>query len=336
MQFLDEAKIFIKSGNGGAGCVSFRREANIPHGGPDGGNGGRGGHVIIRVDNNLNTLIDYRYKQHFKAKTGMHGMGKQRNGSKGEDVILNVPPGTQIYDDDQLTLLADMRETGQELILAEGGRGGIGNMHFKTSTNQAPRNATPGEQGVEQWVWLKLKLFCDVGLIGMPNAGKSTLLAALSRAKPKIADYPFTTLNPQLGVVYLHEQSFVMADIPGLIEGAHEGHGLGLRFLKHVERCRVLLHVIDATLEDPVEAYRMIRSELAAYSEELAARPERIALNKCDALDEMEVADIREALAEASGADVFPISGVARTGLETLTGQLYRDVTAQSETQEDI
>lgn len=326
MKFLDEAKIFIKSGNGGAGCVSFRREANMPYGGPDGGNGGRGGHIIVRAVSELNTLIDYRFQQHFKAKTGMHGMGSQRDGAKGDDVLMKVPVGTEILDGETDEVLADFTEVGQEIILARGGQGGLGNVHFKTSTNQAPRQHTPGELGVERWVWLKLKLFCDVGLLGKPNAGKSTFLAATSRARPKIADYPFTTLHPQLGVVYVDEREFVLADIPGLIEGASEGVGLGIRFLKHVERCRILLHMIDGTEEDVVENYTIIREELEAYSDILAEKPEIIALNKCDALTDEEIAEKKAALEEASGQDVVVISAAAQIGITPLLRTLLKHV----------
>ena len=318
MQFIDEARIFIKSGNGGAGCVSFRREANIPFGGPDGGNGGRGGHVTLRATRNLNTLVDYRFQQHFKAKTGMHGMGKQRDGIRGEDVTLLVPVGTQIFEEDTTTLIADLSQDGQELILAEGGRGGVGNMHFKSSINQAPRKATPGEPGVEKWIWLKLKLFCDIGLVGMPNAGKSTLLSVVSRAKPKIADYPFTTLSPQLGVVYVDEAEFIMADIPGLIEGAHEGVGLGIRFLKHIERCGAVLHLMDATQDDVAGAYTTIRHELEAYSDVLAAKHELVALNKCDALDEEAIQAKQAELGAVCGTQPYAISAISGAGIEAL------------------
>ncbi len=326
MQFLDEAKIFVRSGNGGGGCVSFRREANIPFGGPDGGNGGRGGHVLVRSTDNLNTLIDYRYKQHFKAKTGMHGMGKQRDGVKGEDVVMIVPVGTQIYDEDGFTIIADFTEDAQEFMLAKGGNGGFGNVNFKTSTNQAPRKANPGEAGEEKWIWFRLKLLCDVGLVGMPNAGKSTLLAATTRAKPKIADYPFTTLKPQLGMVYVDQAEFLMADIPGLIEGAHEGVGLGVRFLKHIERCGAILHMIDGTQENVAQSYLMIREELAQYSDVLAGKTEVIALNKCDAMSETEIAEKLAALRAASGQDVRLISAVTGEGLEQLKRLLWQIV----------
>jgi GTPase len=287
MKFLDEAKVYIRSGDGGAGSVSFRREKFIEFGGPDGGDGGRGGDVWIEAVDGLNTLIDYRYQQHFKAKTGGHGMGRDRAGANSDDVILKVPAGTQVFEEDNETLIGDLAKIGDRIRLARGGNGGFGNAHFKSSTNRAPRRANPGEVGEERWLWLRLKLIADAGLVGLPNAGKSTLLAAVSAAKPKVADYPFTTLNPQLGVVRAAGQSFVIADLPGLIEGAHEGQGLGTRFLGHVERCAVLLHLIDATADDPVAAYRTIRKELKAYGGGLAEKPEIIALNKIDAVSEL-------------------------------------------------
>ncbi|MGB1863439.1 MAG: GTPase ObgE, partial [Candidatus Puniceispirillum sp.] len=265
MKFLDQAKIYARSGHGGPGSVSFRREAHVPFGGPDGGNGGRGGDVIARAVNGLNTLIDYRYQQHFKAESGRPGAGRDRSGASGDPVIMRLPVGTQILSDDQQTVLADLTEEGQEIVLATGGAGGKGNAFFKSSTNRAPRKSQPGESGQEMWVWLRLKLIADAGLLGLPNAGKSTFLAAVSAAKPKIADYPFTTLHPNLGVVAVDAKEFVMADIPGLIEGAHEGAGLGHRFLGHVERCRVLLHLVDATADDPVAAWKILRRELKEY-----------------------------------------------------------------------
>lgn len=286
MKFLDEAKIYVRSGDGGAGCVSFRREKNVPMGGPDGGNGGRGGSIIVEAVGGLNTLIDYRYQQHFKAKTGGHGMGRDRAGANAQNVVLKVPAGTQIFEEDNETLVGDLEKVGDRVRVARGGNGGFGNAYFKSSTNRAPRRANPGEPGEERWLWLRLKLIADAGLVGLPNAGKSTLLAAVSAAKPKIADYPFTTLNPQLGVVRVAGSSFVLADIPGLIEGAHEGQGLGTRFLGHVERCAVLLHLVDATSEDPVADYRTIRKELKAYDGGLAEKPEIIALNKIDIVPE--------------------------------------------------
>ena len=284
MKFLDEAKVYIRSGDGGNGCVSFRREKFIEFGGPNGGDGGRGGDVIAQAVEGLNTLIDYRYQQHFKAKNGAAGMGKDRHGANGADVILKVPVGTQIYAQDAETLLADLAEIGQRAVLARGGNGGFGNAHFKTSTNRAPRHANPGQPGEELTIRLRLKLIADAGIVGLPNAGKSTLLASVSAAKPKIADYPFTTLHPQLGVVEIDGREFVLADIPGLIEGAHEGAGLGTRFLGHVERCRVLLHMIDGTGEDAGKAYATVRAELAAYGHGLSEKPEIVALNKSDAM----------------------------------------------------
>jgi GTPase len=284
MKFLDEAKVFIRSGNGGNGCVAFRREKFIEFGGPNGGDGGKGGDVIAAAVDGLNTLIDYRYQQHFKARNGGGGMGKDRHGANGDDVVLKVPVGTQIYDEDDGTLLADLARAGERVALARGGNGGFGNAHFKTSTNRAPRHANSGQPGEEHTIRLRLKLIADAGIIGLPNAGKSTFLAAVSAAKPKIADYPFTTLHPQLGVVKIDGREFVLADIPGLIEGAHEGAGLGDRFLGHVERCRVLLHLVDGTAEDAGDAYKTVRAELAAYGHGLCDQPEVVALNKSDAL----------------------------------------------------
>ncbi|MBN9469822.1 MULTISPECIES: GTPase ObgE [unclassified Bosea (in: a-proteobacteria)] len=284
MKFLDQAKIYVKAGNGGAGCVSFRREKFIEFGGPNGGDGGRGGDVIVECVQGLNTLIDFRFQQHFKAKTGEHGMGKDRHGANGAPVVLKVPPGTQILDEDGETLIADLTEPGQRFVLCKGGNGGFGNAYFKTATNQAPRHANPGLDGEERWVWFRLKLIADAGLVGLPNAGKSTFLATVTAAKPKIADYPFTTLHPGLGVVRIDGREMVLADIPGLIEGAHEGHGLGDRFLGHVERCRVLLHLVEGTSEHAGKAYKTVRNELAAYGEGLAEKPEIVALSKVDAL----------------------------------------------------
>jgi GTP-binding protein len=324
MKFLDEAKIFVKSGDGGAGCVSFRREKFIEFGGPDGGDGGRGGDIIVEVVPNLNTLIDYRYQQHFKARRGYHGSGANRSGPAGPTITLKVPVGTQILDEDKESVLFDLTVPGQKIVLCKGGDGGFGNAHFKTSTNQAPRQHGEGWPGEERWIWLRLKLIADAGLIGLPNAGKSTFLAATSRAKPKIADYPFTTLHPQLGVVHVNEREFVLADIPGLIEGAHEGAGLGDRFLGHVERCGVLIHLIDGTQDDVALAYKTVRHELAAYGEALAAKREVVALNKCDALSEEEIAEKLKKLARAakitkkSGNKVFAISGAAGQGITDL------------------
>jgi GTP-binding protein len=317
MKFLDQAKVYIRSGDGGAGCVSFLREKFLEFGGPNGGNGGRGGDVVALCVDGLNTLIDYRYQQHFKARTGTHGMGKNRTGANGEDVVLRVPVGTQIFEDDNETLIADMTEIGQRVVLLSGGNGGFGNAHFKTSANQAPRRANPGQPGIEKAIWLRLKLIADAGLVGMPNAGKSTFLAAVSAAKPKIADYPFTTLHPNLGVVRAGERDFVLADIPGLIEGAHEGAGIGDRFLGHVERCAVLVHLIDGTEDDVKTVYKTIRNELHAYNPELAEKPEIVVLNKIDALDESELKDKLKTLKRLShGAQVLAASGVTGQGVD--------------------
>ena len=285
MKFLDEAKIYIRSGDGGGGAVSFRREKFIEFGGPDGGDGGRGGDVWAECVEGLNTLIDYRYQQHFKAKTGVHGMGRTRTGASGEDVVLKVPAGTEILDEDGETVIADLTAVGQRVLLAKGGNGGFGNAYFTSSVNRAPRRANPGLPGQERWIWLRLKLIADAGLIGLPNAGKSTFLATVTAAKPKIADYPFTTLHPGLGVVRVDGREFVLADIPGLIEGAHEGAGLGDRFLGHVERCRVLLHLVEGTSEHAGKAYKIVREELESYGHGLADKPEIVALSKADALD---------------------------------------------------
>ncbi len=319
MKFLDQCKIFIRSGDGGGGAVSFRREKFIEYGGPDGGDGGRGGDVWIEAVEGLNTLIDYRYQQHFKAGTGVHGMGRQRSGLSGEDVVLKVPVGTQVLEDDQETLVADLDAAGARLQLARGGNGGFGNIHFKGPINQAPRFAMPGQVGQERWLWLRLKLIADAGLVGLPNAGKSTFLAAVSAAKPKIADYPFTTLTPNLGVVDLSTQErFVIADIPGLIEGASEGAGLGVRFLGHVERCKVLIHLVDATQDDVAQAYRQVQGELEAYGEGLAEKPQVLALNKVDALEPALRAERLDALAAASGTTPLQVSGVSGEGVTGL------------------
>lgn len=326
MKFLDQAKVYLKSGNGGAGCVSFRREKYIEYGGPDGGNGGKGGDIIFEAANNLNTLIDYRYQQHQEAKNGRPGSGRLRSGADGGDLVLKVPVGTQILAEDQETLLADMMHIGQRVVLLKGGDGGFGNAHYKSSTNQAPRRFTPGWPGEEREVWLRLKLIADAGLIGLPNAGKSTFLAACSSAKPKIADYPFTTLSPNLGVVRIGKRGskkddgidFVLADIPGLIEGAHEGMGLGDRFLGHVERTKVLLHLIDATDEDVLKNYKTIRGELKAYGHNLGRKTEIIALNKCDALSPTEIKSKLNALKRASRKDVYAISAVSRQGVDKI------------------
>jgi GTP-binding protein len=324
MKFLDECKIFVKSGDGGAGCVSFRREKFIEFGGPDGGDGGRGGDIIVEAVANLNTLIDYRYAQHFKARRGYHGSGANRSGPSGPTITLKVPIGTQILDETKEQVLFDMVTPGQKILLCKGGDGGFGNAHFKTSTNQAPRQHGEGWPGEERWLWLRLKLIADAGLIGLPNAGKSTFLAAVSRAKPKIADYPFTTLRPQLGVVRTDNREFVVADIPGLIEGAHEGAGLGVRFLGHIERCGVLIHLVDGTQDDVAGAYKTVRRELAAYGAGLEEKRQIVALNKCDALTQEDIADKLKKLARAakitkkSGDQVFPISGAAGMGITEL------------------
>ncbi len=315
MKFLDQAKVFIRSGDGGAGCVSFRREKFIEFGGPDGGDGGRGGDVWVECVDGLNTLIDYRYQQHFKARPGVHGMGKNRAGARGEDVVLKVPKGTQIFDEDGETLIADLIEVGQRIMLEKGGNGGFGNAYFTTSTNRAPRHANPGLEGKERWLWLKLKLIADAGLIGLPNAGKSTFLAAVTSARPKIADYPFTTLHPGLGVVRSDTREFVLADIPGLIEGAHEGHGLGDRFLGHVERCQVLLHLIDATSEHAGQAYKIVRGELTAYGHGLEDKPEIVALSKVDAVTPEVLKQQKARLKRAAKCEPILLSSASGAGV---------------------
>lgn len=321
MKFLDQAKIYVKSGDGGKGCVSFRREKYVERGGPDGGNGGRGGDIVFEAANDLNTLIDFRYTQHFKAQNGAGGAGRDRSGVGGDALVIKVPVGTEILDEDKETVLLDMTEEGQRVTFLKGGDGGFGNAHYKSSTNQAPRKATPGWPGEERNVWLRLKLIADAGLVGLPNAGKSTFLATCSKAKPKIADYPFTTLHPNLGVVKAGEYSFVIADIPGLIEGAHEGHGLGDRFLGHVERTSVLLHLIDATQDDVVKAYETIRHELKEYGGHLADKPEIIALTKMDAIGEELALDQAKTLEEATGQKVMVISAVSG---ENMNQVLYK------------
>ena len=326
MKFLDEAKVYVRSGDGGNGCVSFRREKFIEFGGPDGGDGGRGGDVWAECGDGLNTLIDYRYQQHFKAAKGRNGMGRNQAGGKGNDAILEVPVGTQILEEDNETLIADLTTVGQRALLARGGNGGFGNAHFKSSTNRAPRRANPGQEGMERWLWLRLKLIADAGLVGLPNAGKSTFLAAVSAAKPKIADYPFTTLHPNLGVVTIDGRAFVLADIPGLIEGAHEGAGIGDRFLGHVERCRVLLHLVDGTSDDPAAAYRTIRGELAAYGGGLADKPEIVALSKADALSEKDRKSAERALRKAAGVPPLVVSAVSGEGVDTALRMLAREI----------
>jgi len=328
MKFLDQAKVYIQSGKGGDGCLSFRREKYVEFGGPDGGDGGRGGDVWAECVDNLNTLIDFRYQQHFKAGRGMNGMGQNRTGAGGKDAVLKVPPGTQVFAEDNDTLIADLTEPGERVLLARGGNGGFGNARFKTSTNQAPRHANPGQPGTEMTIWLRLKLIADAGLVGLPNAGKSTFLAAVSAAKPKIADYPFTTLHPNLGVVKVDDIDFVLADIPGLIEGAHEGAGIGDRFLGHVERTRVLLHLVDVTSDDPVQDYRVVRGELAAYEAGLDEKPEIVALSKCDAVRPEEAERKQAMLAAECRQPPLLLSAVSgqnvREALFALGGQIAR------------
>lgn len=323
MKFLDEAKIYLESGKGGPGAVSFHREKFVEFGGPDGGNGGKGGDIIIEVIEDGNTLIDFRYQQHFRAQHGSHGMGKNRTGKNGEHCIVRVPVGTQILAEDKETVIADCIEPNVRFTLLKGGDGGMGNAHYKTATNQAPRKSTPGWPGQEMAVWLRLKLIADIGLLGMPNAGKSTFLSVVSNAKPKIADYPFTTLHPNLGVVKLNDsREFVIADIPGLIEGAHEGHGLGTRFLGHVERTKALLHLVDCTGDDPVAAYRMIRTELAKYDDDLAAKREIVALTKADALGMDLAKDVQQEFEKETGQATFLLSSVAHQGIDDLIRSL--------------
>lgn len=328
MKFLDQAKVFIRSGDGGAGAVSFRREKYIEFGGPDGGDGGRGGDVWVECVDGLNTLIDYRYAQHFKAPTGVHGMGRNMTGKKSDDKVLKVPVGTQVFEEDNETMICDMTEVGQRFLLARGGNGGFGNAHFKSSTNQAPRHANPGQSGVEKWVWLRLKLIADAGLVGLPNAGKSTFLASVTAAKPKIADYPFTTLHPNLGVVRIDQKEFVLADIPGLIEGAHEGIGIGDRFLGHVERTRVLLHLVSAREDDVANAYKIVRRELDAYGHglELEKKAEVVVLSQTDILPEDEKAEKVNALKKACGHEPLLMSAATRAGVEDVLRALMRHI----------
>lgn len=332
MKFLDQAKIYIRSGDGGAGCVSFRREKFIEFGGPDGGDGGKGGDVWVECADGLNTLIDYRYQQHFKAKVGMHGMGRNRAGGKGADVVLKVPVGTEILDAETEELIADMTQLGQRFRLARGGNGGFGNLHFVSSTNRSPDRANPGQAGEERWVILRLKLIADAGLVGLPNAGKSTFLAATTAAKPKIADYPFTTLHPGLGVVRARASEFVLADIPGLIEGAHEGHGLGDRFLGHVERCSVLLHLVDGTGEHAGKDYKIVRHEIEAYGEGLAEKPEIVALSKIDALDPETRKKQLDRLKRACGHKPLALSAVSGEGVPEALSALLAIIEAQRKT----
>jgi GTP-binding protein len=335
MKFLDEAKIFIRSGDGGNGCVAFRREKFIEFGGPSGGDGGKGGDVVARAVEGLNTLIDYRYQQHFKAKSGHAGMGKDRHGANAHDIVLKVPAGTQIYEDDGETLLADLATVGESVTLARGGNGGFGNAHFKSSTNRAPRHANPGQPGEERLIRLRLKLIADAGIVGLPNAGKSTFLAAVSAAKPKIADYPFTTLNPQLGVVSIDGREFVLADIPGLIEGAHLGAGLGDRFLCHVERCRVLLHLVDGTAPDAGAAYKTVRAELEAYGNGLADKPEIVALSKADALDADAIKEQKARLKRAAKKTPLVLSAISGKGMPEALRALYAVIDGARSTEKD-
>jgi GTP-binding protein len=328
VRFVDEAKVLVRSGDGGNGCLSFRRERFIEFGGPDGGDGADGGDVVVEAVPDLNTLVDYRYRRHFKAQRGGNGSGQNRTGARGADVVLRVPAGTQIFTEDRETMIADLVEAGQRVIIARGGGGGFGNQHFKSSTNRAPRRADPGRPGQEFAIVLRLKLLADAGLIGLPNAGKSTFLAASSRAKPKIADYPFTTLYPSLGVVAVGRDEFVLADIPGLIEGAHHGAGLGTRFLGHVERCRVLIHLVDGTQTDVAAAYRTVRGEIAAYGGGLAEKPEIVVLNKIDAISADETEAKRAALTAASGRPALAASGASGTGVDAVLAALMRSVCA--------
>src|SRR5271166_2761741 len=338
MQFLDQCKIYLKSGDGGRGAASFRREKFIEFGGPDGGDGGRGGDIVFETADNLNTLIDYRYRQHFRAQNGRGGAGRARSGAAGETLVLKVPAGTQIMDEDNEEVLFDLTEPGQRVVFLRGGDGGFGNLHFKTSTNQAPRRCDPGWPGAERWVWLRLKLIADAGLVGLPNAGKSTFLSVVSAARPKIADYPFTTLHPQLGVIRLStSEEFVLADIPGLIEGAHEGAGLGDRFLGHVERCAVLLHLVDGAAGDVVKAWRTVRGEMSAYGGGLADKPEIIGLNKSDAMTPRETSARMAALRKASGAPVYLLSGATGQGVPEVLRVLQTTIheACRVETQQD-
>ena len=332
MKFLDQAKIHIESGNGGNGCVSFRREKYVEFGGPNGGNGGKGGNVIIKCVDGLNTLIDYRYRQHFKAKNGSPGMGSDKTGRSGEDTIIEVPRGTLILEEDNEEVIADIVDKDQSLTILKGGNGGFGNAHFKNSENQTPRTANGGENGEEKWIWLRLKLIADIGLIGLPNAGKSTLISTVSEAKPKIADYPFTTLNPVLGVAKYNNNELVIADIPGLIEGAHEGKGLGDRFLGHIERCNLLLHLIDANDSDVINSWKTVRNEISAYSKELDEKKEIIVLSKSDSIDETKLDEKVNILKDYTYKDVFKISSVTGKGITSILRILHDNI---SKTEDD-
>ena len=332
MKFLDQAKIHIQSGNGGNGCVSFRREKYVEFGGPNGGNGGKGGNVIIKCVDGLNTLIDYRYRQHFKAKNGSPGMGSDKTGRSGEDTIIEVPRGTLILEEDNEEVIADIIDKDQSLTILKGGNGGFGNAHFKNSENQTPRTANNGENGQEKWIWLRLKLIADIGLIGLPNAGKSTLISTVSEAKPKIADYPFTTLNPVLGIAKYNNNELVIADIPGLIEGAHEGKGLGDRFLGHIERCNLLLHLIDANDSDVINSWKTVRNEISAYSKELDEKKEIIVLSKSDSIDETKLDEKLSILKDYTYKDVFKISSVTGKGITSILRILHDNI---SKTEDD-
>ena len=334
MKFLDLAKVYIRSGGGGAGCVSFRREKFIEFGGPDGGDGGHGGSVWVEAVDGLNTLIDYRYQQHFFAKSGQPGMGNQKTGKTGDDILMKVPLGTEILDEDEETVIADLTEPGQRVCLARGGNGGWGNLQFKSSTNRAPNRANPGQEGVERTIWLRLKLIADAGLLGLPNAGKSTFINQVTNAKAKVGAYPFTTTKPQLGVVGVDGKEFVMADIPGLIEGASEGRGLGIQFLAHVERCKVLLHLVDGTSATITKDYRTIVHELEAYSDVLGDKPRILALNKVDAMDAKQISDRRRALEKASGGPVHVLSGVSGRGVQEVLRALYATIEGEAPEEE--
>ena len=335
MKFLDEVKIYISSGNGGPGCVSFRREANVPNGGPDGGNGGDGGNVIIKTVDNLNTLIDYRYRQHFKAKSGQHGMGKNRNGHNADDIILKVPFGTEILNEDKNIKLADLVDEGDKIILAKGGIGGKGNAFFKSSTNQSPRHAQPGENGEEKTIWLRLKLIADAGLVGLPNAGKSTFLSKISSSRPKIADYPFTTLYPNLGVNRTDDKEFVVADIPGLIEDAHIGKGLGHKFLGHIERCKVLLHLIDITDDNIIKSFQIIKNELKAYNKKVYSKKQILVFTKCDAFDENKLNDIKKNINGINVENAFFISSVTGFNIDSLCRKVNEMINNDKEKDDD-
>ena len=335
MKFLDEVKIYISSGNGGPGCISFRREANVPKGGPDGGNGGDGGNVIIKTVDNLNTLIDYRYKQHFKAKSGQHGMGKNRNGHSADDIILKVPFGTEILNEEKNVKLADLVDKDDNIILAKGGIGGKGNAFFKSSTNQSPRHAQPGEKGEEKTIWLRLKLIADVGLVGLPNAGKSTFLSKISSSRPKIADYPFTTLYPNLGVNRTDDKEFVVADIPGLIEDAHIGKGLGHKFLGHIERCKVLLHLIDITNENIMESFQVIENELKAYNEKVYNKDQILVFTKCDTFNEKKLNNIKKNINGINVENAFFISSVTGFNIDSLCRKVNEMINNDKEKDDD-